>query len=261
MRQISFIFLAFTVLILACGFSFHAEGAGKDLVLYFPFDQVTGDIVEDQSDNGFEGVLVGGVEFSEVGKYDGALSFDGSTGLVKVEDDDKLDMEGSYTVMAWAYPTIVDGGFRWIADKSNTNTDLNFILGISSNNGWRFITRKNLPNDLLDAGVVATEKWYHIAGVQDGEKGEVFLYIDGKVAVKKALAGDETKNDGYLSIGCRKDAGNTCQFFGGIIDELAIFSKALTGAEINRSMKGLGDFLAVSQFSHLATNWGNIKAQ
>jgi hypothetical protein len=255
--SITFLVLAIPIAVFV--FSPHLKAAEESLVLYFPFDVVKGDTVEDQSSNGFEGTVIGGVEFVDDGKYGGALSFDGSSGLVRVEDDDKLDLEGSYTVMAWAYPTMVDGGFRWIADKSNTNADLNFILGISANNGWRFITRKNLPNDLLDAELVATEEWYHVAGVQDSDSKEVFLYVNGSAVVTKPLAGDETKNDAYLSIGSRKDAGNPNQFFGGIIDEVAIFSRALTEAEIKAAMEGIEGFLAVDPASSLAKTWGRIK--
>jgi hypothetical protein len=174
----------FIVLFLVSVFSPCVKAIDKSLVLYFPFDEVKANAVSDQSANGFIGKLVGGVEFTKDGKYGGALSFDGTSGFVRVEDDDKLDLEGSYTVMAWAYPTMVDGGFRWIADKSNTNNDLNYILGISSNNGWRFITRL-LTNDLLDATVVNPKIWYHVAGVQDGSKNQVYLYVNGKAVVNK----------------------------------------------------------------------------
>jgi hypothetical protein len=248
-----------TVLFLVCALSTYGRAVEKSLVLYFPFDEVKGDTVDDQSGNRFEGTLIGGVEFTGDGRYDGALSFDGTSGLVRAEDDDKLDLEDSFTVMAWVYPTIVDGGFRWVADKSNTNADLNYIFGISSNNMFRFITRK-LANDVMGTETIAADKWYHIAGVQDSDKGEAILYVDGTAVASKALAGDKTVNDAYLSIGCRKDAGNPNQFFGGIIDEFAIFSKALTETEIQTAMQGIGSVItAVNPSCSLTTTWGQIK--
>lgn len=251
------IVMAFLLLI---SFSFRVRALEKSLVLYLPFDQVKGDTVSDQSANGFSGTLFGGVEFTSSGKYGGALSFDGSTGFVKVEDDDRLDLEGDYTVMAWAYPTAVDGKYRWIADKSNNNNDLNYILGISAENRWRFITRL-LSNDLLDAVQVSTKTWYHVAGVQDESSKKVFLYVNGKMVVSKPLSGNKIKNDAYLSIGCRKDAGSPCQFFGGIIDEFAIFRRAFTEEDINKAMNGLENFLAVNPYSSLTVMWGGLKAQ
>ena len=248
------------ILFFVCVFSSYVKAADTSLVLYYTFDKVDGATVSDQSGNGFSGKIIGGVEFTKDGKSNGALSFDGKSGLVKVEDDDKLDLEGSYTVMAWAYPTMVDGGFRWIADKSNSNADLNYILGISSNNGWRFITRL-LTNDLLDATVVTTKTWYHVAGVQDSSKNQVYLYVNGKAVVNKGLTGTKTVNDAYLSIGCRKDAGSPCQFFGGVIDEFTAFSRAFTEAEINKAMNGMMNFLAVNPNSSLAATWGKLKTQ
>jgi hypothetical protein len=253
---IPFVFFIFLI----CVFAPCVKAIEKSLVLYFPFEEVKANVVSDQSGNGFTGKLIGAVEYTKDGRFGGALSFDGKSGLVRVEDDDKLDLEGSYTVMAWAYPTMVDGGFRWIMDKSTTNADLNYILGISSNNCWRFITRL-LTNDLIDGTVVKAQTWYHVAGVQDGSKGQVYLYVNGKAVVNKPLGGDKMVNDSYLSIGCRKDAGNPTQFFAGIIDDLAAFNRALSDADIKSAMNNMANFLAVSPGASLVATWGNLKAQ
>jgi hypothetical protein len=234
------------------------EAVDRSLILYFPFNEVKGDEVSDLSGNNFAGTLTGGVEWTGDGKYNGALSFDGSTGHVVVEYNKELDLTGSFTVMAWAYATIVDGGFRWIADKTHDNDDLNYLLGISSNNQLRFITRK-LSNDVYSGFVVTTEKWYHIAGVQDSQKKEVILYVDGAAIGSEPLAGEKTVNDADLKIGCREWQGGVTQFFGGIIDEVAIFTRALTEAEIKAASEGVEKFLDVTPSSLLAITWGELK--
>lgn len=79
--------------------------------------------------------------------------------------------------------------------------------------------------------------------------------------VSKPLSGNKIKNDAYLSIVCRKDAGSPCQYFGGIIDEFALFNRAFTEEDINKAMNGVENFLAVSPYSSLTITWGNLKVQ
>ena len=47
------------------------------------------------------------------------------------------------------------------------------------------------------------------------------------------------------------------RFFNGIIDEVAVFNKALSQAEIQTAMKG--DILAVNASGKLFTTWGRLK--
>ena len=252
--------LSLLVILLLPLFALVGKGVEPSLILYFSFDEVKGDKVTDKSENNHTGTLQGDAKGTEEGKYNNAISFDGAGDLVRVEYDKTLDLTGSFTVMAWMYPTLVDGQFRWVIDKSNTNADLNYLLGISSNNQARFITRK-LTNDVFGP-VVSPKKWYHIAGVQDENSKKIILYLDGAAVASKPLAGEKTVNNAYLSIGCRKDAGNPNQFFGGIIDEVAMFTRALTDADIQKAMNGLEGFLAVTPSSRsLATTWSQIKTK
>ena len=64
-----------------------------------------------------------------------------------------------------------------------------------------------------------------------------------------------------LGIGARIDNGPT-EFFNGDIDQLVVFSVALTSNEIETVFKsGLGDVLTVSPTSKLATTWSTLKAK
>jgi hypothetical protein len=250
--------LVLAALLFVCALSLNGEAA-ESLILYFSFAEGTGDTVADQSGNGHEGVLQGGVEWTD-GKYGGALSFDGASGYVEVEDDAALDLDGSFSVLAWIYPTMVDGGFRWAVDKGHDNNTLNYLLGISSNNSFRFITRA-LSNDVTGPAITP-DNWYHLAGVQDDTTNEVILYLDGAAVASSALAGEKVVNDATLKIGCREWLGSATQFFGGKLDEVAILSRALTEAEVQTAMQGVeGIIAAVNPCSCLAVTWGDIKAK
>jgi len=234
--------------------------ANAELILYFPFDEGSGDTLTDESGGGYEGVIQGGVEWTD-GKYGKALSFDGSSGYVEVADDDGIDLDESYTVMTWVYPTLVDGSYRWIIDKGHDNDTLNYLLGISAENVFRFIT-SNLANDIKLGDSITAESWYHIAGVQDTENNEVLLYVNGSVAGNVELAGEAVINDASLRIGCREWQGNIEQFFGGIVDEVAIFNTALTETEVQESMQGIeSPVTAVNPSRSIIITWSKIKTE
>ena len=89
------------------------------------------------------------------------------------------------------------------------------------------------------------------------EKGMLRGSSDGKQGVE----GDSEKpgvNDTDVSIGA--GGGGMRYWMIGAIDEVAIFYRALSEAEINKLMnKGIQANLAVDTSSKLSTTWGSIK--
>ena len=49
--------------------------------------------------------------------------------------------------------------------------------------------------------------------------------------------------------------------FDGALDEVAVFNRALSQAEIKDAMEGIDKLLAVEAADRLTTTWGQIKAQ
>ena len=123
---------------------------------------------------------------------------------------------------------------------------------------------KNFPEvDALE------KKWFHIAATADGT--EIRVYTNGKETAKGPQRGVFQASDLPLTIGhdlrpiLRHHA-----FVNGIMDEVVVADKALTGAEIKTAMelgekgKPIEDFnpiFAVEPEDKLATQWGVIKAE
>jgi hypothetical protein len=83
------------------------------------------------------------------------------------------------------------------------------------------------------------------------------VYVDGDLAVEHAEAFNFTgTNDQDLRIGCAKDRPQYT-FDNGMIDDAAIWSRALSEGEIKQAMGG--ELLAVTPKNKAATTWGNIK--
>jgi hypothetical protein len=99
-------------------------------------------------------------------------------------------------------------------------------------------------HQLRGATDVRDEAWHHVAVTRVRSSGEKCLYVDGMLDVPcEEAAGDVDlsypdgytgfPNDPYLVVGAEKhDAGAAYPSFHGTLDELRIWNKARTGAEI-----------------------------
>jgi Concanavalin A-like lectin/glucanases superfamily len=82
----------------------------------------------------------------------------------------------------------------------------------------------------LDANVASltTDQWYHLAAVRSNNV--VYLYIDGQLANSGAVGA--IRSSSYpLQLGGNPDAATT-ESFNGVLDEAAVFNRALTASEI-----------------------------
>ncbi|MEO0077229.1 MAG: LamG domain-containing protein, partial [candidate division WOR-3 bacterium] len=190
-----------------------------------------GNKVEDCQGTNNEGTLSTGFNTSTAlvaGKWGNALKFDGSDDYVSVADATGIGLEGSaWTVEAWVKP---------IQLKNYGNIFEKFPGALTS--GWGIITFANgswnfqrYTDDWSDvpggpAGTLVNNKWTHIAVTYDGTN--VRTYNDGVLYTTQAQ-GTITDNDLDLHIGA--DIPNS-RYFDGVIDNVAIYSRAKTAEEI-----------------------------
>ena len=101
---------------------------------------------------------------------------------------------------------------------------------------------------------MVNKSWHHIAGTYSGRTRRI--YLDGEIRSE----GEQNfefvgTNDVDLRIGCA--VGHPGYIFkDGSIDEVGVWRRALTEAEIKEAMK---DIFAVSPKDKVATTWGDIK--
>jgi len=227
--------------------------AVKDgLVLYLPFN---GDI-NDASGNDFTGEIKGKDAWTE-GKFGKAMEFDGAT-CVEIPDKDKGTLDG--------VPGLTIG--IWV--KQNTHHDNGIVVKLATAGvNWPCSYNLETWSDQLayfdigpDAGKYATAKyplkeWFYLVGVFDGSKGEDRIYINGKQENSNPRS-EKVVPDGDqpVYVGCVSQ-GN--YYFNGALDELVIYNRVLTEAEINEDMKGIN--LTVDGLGKLSTTWANIKSR
>ena len=234
------------------------------LALYLDFEEGAGDTAMDGSKHGNNGTL----HMAEwaAGKYGKGISLSGAAGgWVEVPDAPSLDIADEITLMAWVYPTAFNLEWQRIVNKcwagdtwpwmsygfyemAGTDGRLGFTIAV--NNGQERLCRNGETPQL------PSNEWSHIAATYDGS--DMRLYQDGEEVLSVATTGTITANDVPVAIG-RNSEGNR-EHFHGSIDEVGIWSVALTPDEIMTAMAG-DILLSVEPAGKLAVQWADLRSQ
>ena len=198
------------------------------LVAAYGFEETSGTQVLDASGNRNHGSL-SNVTRSAQGRFGRALSFDGADGMVTVSDSDSLDLTTGMTLSAWVYPTTWLNGWKTVIMKERSG-GLAYTLNANSDSGQPNSTlRIGWSDRQLTAGNhLRSNRWTHLAATYDGARHR--LYVNGVQVGSRSQSGAVDGSANPLRIG-----GNTVwtnQHFEGLIDEVRIYDRALTQAEL-----------------------------
>lgn len=251
-KVLSLLFLSI-LFIIPQTFALDSEG----LVGAWLMDDGKGEAITDSSDNGLDGKIAKGNPKWVKGKYGGAMEFGGAD-MVTVDDNAALDLK-SFTLSAWINIPKVSGAWQIIASKENRGpTGRNYGIFGHINSGVIHYSFTTGNWKSFNAKTIVTDgNWHHIATTY--EKPDFKLYLDGKVDAQVAPGTDPDNHDNFLFIGgC--DIGN--YWMTGTIDEVVLYDRALSEAEINELMdSGISAALDVKPGGKLVSTWGRIKTK
>lgn len=227
------------------------------LVLYLPFNEGNGEITRDRSGYGNDATFRGGALWTKDGKYGDAIAFDGVDDGVVVSDVDILDLGGQLTLEAWVYPHDVSATYRGIISKEDWNNAKGYYLG--QNNKQIYLGfNKGIKNEIQGGKFDTNGKWYHVAGTFDSglNSNNLKIYIDGDLVEEGGNSEVPVVHAATLDVGWIHDLAKG--YFAGVIDEVAIYRRTLTKAEIEEDMIE-GPVSDVAPSGKLATTWAKIK--
>ncbi len=268
MRNLSWLILI-TLVVTVYLTSVASAGLNDGLLIYLPFDERSGQTAADESGNGNDAKLIDGAKWKpNSGKIGGAVALDGAGAVVEDPNGaDYINGLDAFTISVWVKSDsvghdrgIIFGkdpaggddvfGLRYDAASWATKGGTNLVKGaITTTGGGQAYEGKS---------DVQTTDWQHLVFTwKSGEK--LTLYIDGE------LDDDPTHNDdgkvGTISGATKLFVGkgakdNNATSWPGLIDDIRIYDRALTEAEIADLASGV---LAVEADGKLAITWAHLK--
>jgi len=225
-------------------------------VLYFSFENITGDTVKDDSGNGNNGKIIDAKQSD--GKEGKGLEL-AAGDRVEIKSSDSLNpdlFQENFTLAMWINPT--RSGDTWQQLWRSRHTDNHTTLFLNNNGtlSWRGDVNESwaVLCEAPDADPPAGE-WTHVAVT--GDKKKFRLYVNAE----EKQDGDWQKMDGendtyYLGWGTVSGS----ERYAGKYDEVVVFSDALNKGDLNTIMaRGVKHFSAVASSAKLTTTWAIIK--
>jgi len=214
-----------------------------NLVLYYPYEDV-GVIVPDESGKGHDGAVCGDVSAYASGKYYGAAKFQGKLGPTKYS---YLDLNGpgfpdqdkpksAITLAVWVKCQNSGDHHATLNARSSPSANNTWVIHaeVRSGGNYRWLLRDSGSSTIFDiqAGTVKWDEWTHYAGTYDKATGKAVLYINGEVIQQQNItnpANIATDWGAGARVGYNID---NARAFTGIMDELYLFTRALSQTEI-----------------------------
>jgi hypothetical protein len=219
------------------------------------------------------GTLIGDATFA-AGKVGQAFSLDGSGDMVRMADSPRLDITGSMTISAWfktdvneksgmiltkldnwaaysSYQLVLLGRDNECGSAANKAGCNGAVIAIFRNaNGSQAVAGSWRNNGLPGTPPLNDGEWHHVvarfdAGI-DGGTGRASLYVDGAfVHESSQTIHAMSTNNLPVTIGGRKNPGSPSwnggtrsRYFRGLIDEVAIYDRAVSDNEIEQLAGG-----------------------
>ncbi|MFZ2146051.1 MAG: LamG domain-containing protein, partial [Sedimentisphaerales bacterium] len=213
------------------------------LVAHWEFDDGAGTIARDSSGNGHDGTLQGDPQWVAGMIGSGALSFDGSDGLVDVGHDESLSITDELTITVWLKVGDLSTYYFLVCKQpsgtAGDNYPGNYEFRTEINTGALQFGHQQAEGEqyifYTSETSITAEQWYHVAvSVTKGELVE--FYIDGVSAGSaEQLTNFGVLNDEPVRIGGRKDGYS---FFNGILDDIRLYDRALSAVQIQKLYNG-----------------------
>lgn len=217
------------------GFTLAARSGGisaapADMIGWWPGE---GDATD--ATGGKDGTLVEGPGFV-AGRVGQAFNLDGAAQHVFVGRSPDLDLTGSFTLEAWVRPgALLDGQTAAVLTKWGQSAGLDcYGLWLRRSGGLVSVLAavgvagSSDPGVL--AGTVSQTDWTHVTTTYDAATGSQVLYVNGQPVGTRTRAGGTFSSDRNLLLG-REDSTQP-RPFPGALDELSIYARALSPAEV-----------------------------
>jgi hypothetical protein len=208
------------------------------MVAWWKFDGTGGRTVVDSSGSGLDGKLSGDAQIISDPERGSVLSLDGDGDYVDCGNNPAFDIADSITVAAWVNIDTVPQEWTTIVAKGNSAWRLStyrdqrkFHFAVT---GWIVGANWWINGDTEVAG----SEWHYVCGTYDG--ANIRLYVDGVEDPSSPVAYSGSIGINVEPVYIGEDAGKPGRFWNGLIDDVRIYSYALSEAEVKELYAGRG---------------------
>jgi trimeric autotransporter adhesin len=242
----SFVLIFITIVLLSL--THQAQIITEGLIGYWPFEGNANDF----SENNYHGTVNGAVlGIDRFNNPNNSYFFDGIDDCIAIYYDAPLNINQSLTISFWfnthdpspnnfSMPVAIAQTYdlRLFYTLFNKNSDVYDIM-------FRLFTDPDNPDYLysnLDFYTLTKkcscfdEKWHHYVGIYDADDETAYLYLDNElVSMNHVGPFDFQINTVPITVGCymKLDGSGFRGFYKGYIDDLMLFTRALSVDEIN----------------------------
>jgi len=201
-------------------------GHHSGLVAWWNFDEPAGTPVAFDISGHRLGAEVLGVE-RVPGIVGSAIDCQG--GVVLVPDDPRLSVGQALTLDCWVKTDVAGQNDRWIVNRiQGGGLDTGFRLGMVAGRPCFALPQTDWSHHLTGPEPLPLGRWVHLAATFDGRT--MRLYVDGDEVASRERPGRVNPSHFDLVIG--NFAPGAKAHFTGLVDEVRLFSRVLSTAEI-----------------------------
>jgi hypothetical protein len=234
---------------------------GVDVIAEWRFDGCSGaPLTFDNGPYGFTGSNVNGATRVSPGQMCSAGAFNGTNQYLSIPDDPRLDeaLSRSMSIAVWVRHTAAAiKAWEAIVAKGDTTWRLHMnggcqINGITTARAFTWGFNGGCANTDLNSGIVPVpNQWYHVAVTYDGATARI--YVDGVLRNSAAITTPIATSSYAVGIG--ENTQNTGRQWSGNIDELKIWARSISAAEVLAHMNQTRPCCGVDHYavSHATT--------
>ncbi|MBN2251715.1 MAG: LamG domain-containing protein [Candidatus Altiarchaeota archaeon] len=215
----------------------HTVSTGRNTTAIWHFNEISGETVYDASGNDNMGLIHGATRTE--GRDGNGLYFNGSGDYVYFGNETDLGPASEITIQAWIKPSDVTRNYATVISsyRKNAPAGNGYALGFDADSGRiSFGVTTAAESCVTDTSALANDAWHHVTGVYNGSK--MLLYVNGVLKNSIPKTGVIQKQDN-ASIGAAIKTPGLRNYFYGTIDEVKIWSRALSEDEIKKEYENM----------------------
>ena len=187
------------------------------------------------------GVAQGGLTYG-TGEVGQGFVFNGTNAYVKIAANSNLNVGtgAGFTIEAWINPSKVSDQYPIVEWNSGSGYGLQLWIGTPVPYGGgpgclyaNLETTGGGDNRISSAGdLIVSNQYQHVAVTYDKASGVATLYLNGNVVAQRTPGSLTAQTTLDLYLGYRPAEGDVAHYWPGVLDEVSLYSRALTTNEV-----------------------------